>query len=138
MEKDWKYSDNRISAKVLPESWLYPQNGLQLIVTLIQTGECHFLVAQDISFAKATKKAVKKLLDQIVFTTCSCGNPRFDKAAMLYWGNDMCGVCFRNAVSEGMKLYQKMPSHIPEAQANAPEAYINEALLPINKLLEEE
>jgi len=90
----FEIGESRLSATISPCSFMYPNYGLQLQITLEGGGVCYLLNKQVLA-VNATEADVDAMLAHVKLKPCSrCGEPAFDPASIDTNRADLCEFCF--------------------------------------------
>lgn len=98
----------QLTLEISPCSWMYPNYGLQVKITMAGGGDC-FFHEKDKLFADANEDDLNKLFDQVRLVKCSrCGKPAFDPMVCGTNRDGLCESCFIDDLNkEFQKVHEK-------------------------------
>lgn len=93
-------SGTNLTAKVSPCSWMYPNYGLQIEVSMVGGGKAYVLEKKT-DFDHATQADMQRLFDAVRLCECKrCSKPAFDPKSVKTNRKGVCEGCFLAALEK--------------------------------------
>lgn len=97
-----------LTLEISPCSWMYPNYGLQVQVTMENNGGNVYLLDKAVKFENATEADLNRLFDRVKLVKCKiCGKPAFDPTAAETNRDGKCETCFVGQLRKQFEKDQK-------------------------------